>query len=233
MSMFTFVYTIAFFSYIDTKYYYNSSFIFSVYSIICLILESEYEYNIIFMTYLLYDLIKNIIFDFKKDYVIHHVSALFLLFFRQPSGILLRYIQMAEISSVFLNLTYIYERGTVENLISQLFFFVSFLYVRVYYIFSNILRLTLLHYSRIYFWNLSKNTKNSETPNSDISTIYSDTVNTNLFDDHSLDAKTSLTNDIENRFYALDLFFFLPILVLHVYWVYKIFLILYRKIFRF
>lgn len=234
MSLFTFVYTIGFFSYVDTKYFYNSSFLFSVYSIICLILESEYEYNVIFMTYLLYDLMKNLIFEFKKDYVFHHVCALFLLFFRQPSGILIRYIQMAEISSVFLNLTYIYERGTIENMISQLLFFVCFIYVRVYYIFSNIIRLTFLHYPQEYFWNFAKETKYtngirySQKNESD-----SDIENKYQPNDVLLDSESVSDINIENRFYAMDLFFFSPILILHVYWMYKIFLIMYRKIFRF
>lgn len=122
---------------------YNSPLYFSILSFLMYKLNIQMFFNEIFLSYLLWDSIKHLYFEYhgKKYiyYIIHHVSLLLLILIRSPCGDFLRLLQMSEISSIFLNLAFMVEKDSAIYNICTIIFYLLFMHLRVYKIFYQII----------------------------------------------------------------------------------------------
>lgn len=163
MSLINYIILVPIFSsYIDIHYrsLVLSNLIFCFYSILCHHYEISIHYNETMFSFFLYDLIKIYLTSQQnyKEYLLHHLYGMSLLIFRNPIGEFQRMLQYSEYSSFILNLTYLdCINQNIKNVLQYLFF-CSFVYIRVYQIFSKILWLTYINSDRIDFYNW-KNTE--------------------------------------------------------------------------
>jgi hypothetical protein len=142
MNYFICVYGFLLYGYFDLENYYNSSLILSVYSALGYFINSQMYFYDIFITYLIYDMLKMLLIYFNREYFIHHLTALIYLSFRPVNYEFIRLIQMSEISSIFLNLTYVYFKENIfcKN-ICYILFYISFMYIRIYVVLVELFKL--------------------------------------------------------------------------------------------
>lgn len=143
MNNFIIFYSVLIFLYLDlgtlriSKYY--SCLYFSIYSMFMYKFNLSLYYNEVVFAYVIWDSFKHIYFNYHGtqywQYIVHHVSLGLLILLRAPCGDLMRLIQMSEISSVFLNMSYILDKTKFEHKLSLIIFYVLFMYLRVYKIF--------------------------------------------------------------------------------------------------
>lgn len=194
---------------------------------------SDGFYLNLMIVYFLYDLCKllyesmskNFTFNFDKNrhYIYHHIYALLLCVLRCPEKYFLKQIQLCEFSSIVLNLHYFMEnelktaQKNKNNLFKfyesvqikkmyQILFIIIFLYVRIYHVFINLLKLTIEHSKYIHFYEINY------VPNQ----IYV-WFNKEKYDN-------------EFKFYVIDVIALVPFFCLHVIWIYKMFKKLYQLI---
>lgn len=200
----------------------TSNLIFSVFSFFYYFSDfSDKFYITVMIVYFIYDLLKLIYqsidesstFDFSKTkhYIFHHFFGLFLCISRCPEKFFLKQIQLCEFSSVVLNLHYYMDAEIHENKnktfhfytndfirkIYQIFFIFTFLYIRIYTVFANLIYLSLEHMDKSHFFDFNL------IPNQ----MY-------LFFD-----SPSYTDEF--RFYFIDFITLLPFFCLHIFWVHK------------
>lgn len=203
----------------------TSNLIFSIFSFFYYFssYSSDKFYITVMIVYFFYDLCKlmydsfkpfsNAYFDFSKTkhYIFHHCFGLFLCIARCPEKYFLKQIQLCEFSSVILNMHYFmdaeineknnnffkfYKNESIRKMY-QIFFIFTFLYFRIYVVFSNLIYLSMEHYKKKYFFELNF------VPNQ----MY-------LF----IDKQKYID---EFRFYFVDFISLLPFFCLHLFWVYK------------
>ncbi len=200
----------------------TSNLIFSVFSFFYYFSDfSDKFYITVMIVYFIYDLLKLIYqsidksntldFSKTKHYIFHHFFGLFLCISRCPEKFFLKQIQLCEFSSVLLNLHYFMDAEIHENKnktfhfytndfirkFYQILFIFTFLYVRIYTVFTNLIYLSLEHMDKSHFFDLNL------IPNQ----MY-------LFFD-------SLSYTDEFRFYFIDFITLLPFFCLHIFWVHK------------
>lgn len=192
------------FLYLDTRHTapramqapHASNLFFYMWSVLSYMMSWEQHYNIKFCVYLLYDTVKMIVLGERhlREYLFHHTYATWMILFRNPRGPFLEMLQLSELSTLVLNLSYM-TSGLPKRMLENVFS-VLFMYVRMYSFTRTFLEMAYQNLqTNPYFWHV-------------------------LPMDHWI--RTHHIAMPRDAFYAMDVFVLLPLFVLHLHWTRKI-----------